>query len=159
MKTYLIITSLMLLIPPIGNAMRKPNCKHDDNTFRCVKYVRNYDGDTITFDIPNVNPLLGQNAKIRVYGIDSPEIKTHNKCEGKKALLAKRMVHNLLRKASIINLLNCKRGKYFRLVCDVEANGKSLSKYLLQYDLAYPYFGKKKAQIDWCNFKNKKTNI
>ena len=142
---------MLILVSPIL-AMRKPNCKHDDNTFRCVKYVRNYDGDTITFDIPNVHPLLGKNAKVRVYGIDSPEIHTHDKCEGKKSLQAKKMVHNILRKASLINLKNCKRGKYFRLVCDVEANGKSLSKYLLKYHLAYPYFGGTKKRIDWCSY-------
>ena len=155
MKIYLVITGILLIIP-VFMGMRKPNCTHDDNTFRCVKYIYSYDGDTITFDIPNVHPLLGKNAKIRVYGIDSPEIKTHNKCEGKKALQAKRMVHNLLRKASLINLKNCKRGKYFRLVCDVYGNNKSLSKYLLQYHLAYEYYGGTKKQINWCNYKGDK---
>ena len=151
MKTYFLITALLILVSPLL-AMRKPNCKHDDNTFRCVEYVKNFDGDTITFNIPNVHPLLGKNAKVRVYGIDSPEIHTHDKCEGKKSLQAKKMVHNILRKASLINLKNCKRGKYFRLVCDVEANGKSLSKYLLKYHLAYPYFGGTKKRIDWCSY-------
>ena len=155
MKTYFLITGMLFFVPFLSG-MRNPNCKHDDTTFRCVKYVSNFDGDSITFDIPNVHPLLGKNAKIRVYGIDAPEIHTHDKCEGRKSLLAKKMAHNFLRKASLINLKNCIRGKYFRLVCDVEANGKSLSKYLLKYSLAYPYFGGKKRKINWCNYKGGK---
>ena len=151
MKTYFLITALLILVSPLL-AMRTPNCKHDDNTFRCVNYVKNYDGDTITFDIPNVHPLLGKNAKIRVYGIDAPEIKTHDKCEGKKALLAKKIVNNFLRKATIINLENVKRGKYFRIVADVRGNGISLSTYLLKHKLAYPYLGGTKKRIDWCSY-------
>ena len=44
------------------------NCTHDERTFRCVKYIKNYDADTITFDIPNIHPLLGKKISIRVTG-------------------------------------------------------------------------------------------
>ena len=33
------------------------DCDHTDTRFNCVKYVSNYDGDTITIDIPNIHPF------------------------------------------------------------------------------------------------------
>lgn len=44
------------------------SCEHDENNLRCVKYVRNYDADTVTFNIPKVHPLLGKKVNIRVSG-------------------------------------------------------------------------------------------
>jgi len=45
-------------------------------------YVRNYDGDTITFNLPGLHPIIGEKISIRVNGIDTPEIK--GKCEKEK---------------------------------------------------------------------------
>ena len=38
-------------------------------------YVRNYDGDTITFTLPSLHPIIGEKISIRVNGIDTLEIK------------------------------------------------------------------------------------
>ncbi len=55
-------------------------------------YVRNYDGDTITFNLPGLHPVIGEKISIRVNGIDTPEIR--GKCENEKygAQQAKEMV-------------------------------------------------------------------
>ena len=45
-------------------------------------YVRNYDGDTITFNLPGLHPIIGEKINIRVNGIDTPEIR--GKCEKEK---------------------------------------------------------------------------
>ena len=45
-------------------------------------YLRNYDGDTITFNLPSLHPIIGEKISIRVNGIDTPEIK--GKCEKEK---------------------------------------------------------------------------
>ena len=124
------------------------SCKHDTENFRCVKYLKNYDGDTITFDIKEIHPLLGNRINVRVSGVDTPEIKTKNKCEKKKAKQAKRIVASVLGKAKKIDLENVKRGKYFRIVADVNFDGQSLKKYLLKQKLAYQYKDGKK--INWC---------
>ena len=129
----------------------KESCEHDRNTFRCVKYVKNYDADTITFKIPNVHPLLGDNINIRVNGIDAPEIRTKDNCEKEKAKSAKNIVGILLKNAKRIKLKNIKRGKYFRVVADVIISDKSLADYLLKNGLAYSYHGgRKKKKINWC---------
>ena len=45
-------------------------------------YLRNYDGDTITFNLPGLHPIIGEKISIRVNGIDTPEIQ--GKCEKEK---------------------------------------------------------------------------
>jgi len=134
------------------------SCAHDKETFRCVEYVRNYDADTITVNIPNTHPLLGKEANIRVYGIDTPEIRTKNLCEKKLAKEGKAVVEAMLKKAKTINLVNVKKGKYFRVLADVEIDGVSLSKFLLKNGYGYKYLGKTKKVINWCNFKENSKN-
>ena len=75
------------------------NCIHDEKTFRCVQFVRNYDADTITFNIPKTHPLLGKEANIRVFGVDTPEIRTKNVCEKQLAKEGKKIVAAILKKA------------------------------------------------------------
>jgi micrococcal nuclease len=130
-------------------------CKHDKTNFKCVQYVKNYDADTITFNIPNTHPLFGEKINIRVLGVDTPEIKTKNKCEKQKAILAKKEVETLLKNAKRIDLRNLKRGKYFRVVADVMVDGKSLTEFLLKNGHAYSYDGGKKKKMDWCKSSRK----
>lgn len=120
--------------------------------FEGVKYLRNYDGDTITFDLRNVHPLLGDDIGVRVRGIDTPEIKGKGPCEKAKAYEAKRIVSLMLKNASNIRLENCERGKYFRIVCDVIAH-RSVADELIARGLATRYDGGTKEKIDWCKMR------
>ncbi len=125
-------------------------CKHDKNTFRCVKYVKNYDADTITVDIPNVHPLIGHRISVRVRHIDTPEIKGKLPCEKEAARTAKRLIENQLKNAKRIDLENVDKDKYFRILADVVIDGKPLIDILLKNNLAYHYEGGTKQKIDWC---------
>ena len=127
-------------------------CQHDKKTFRCVKYIKNYDADTITVHIPRVHPLIGKNMSIRVLGVDTPEIRTKDKCEKELALRAKNKVAEFLKQSNRIDLINIQRGKYFRIVADLLVDGESLSKFLLKQGLAYPYKGGRKPKMNWCKF-------
>lgn len=127
------------------------SCEHDASAFHCVKYIKNYDADTITFQIPKVHQLLGEKIGVRVRGIDSPEIKGHLPCEKITARTAKGLVENKLRNAKRIDLTNIGRDKYFRILADIIVDGESLSFILLKNNLAYKYDGGKKEKIDWCN--------
>lgn len=141
---------LSLIFILISFSVTAGDCKHDANTFRCVKYVKNYDADTVTFNVPGVHPLIGKKINIRVQGVDTPEVRTKNKCEKEKARNAKKLVGNLLKNAKRIDLQNVSRGKYFRIVADVIIDGKSLSYYLLKNGLAYSYDGGTKKKVNWC---------
>ena len=125
-------------------------CDHTDTRFNCVQFVKNYDADTITFNIPGIHSLLGRNISVRVMGIDAPELRTKDQCEKSKSKEAKTLVHKLLKNARRIDLVDVKRGKYFRIVANVIIDGKSLSQQLLDRKLAYSYDGGTKSKINWC---------
>ena len=125
-------------------------CVHDETAFRCVRYVRNYDGDTVTFNVPKVHSIIGKKIGVRIFGVETAEITSKSKCERKKAQEAKKFVNRLLKNAKRIDLEKVKRGKYFRIVAGIRFDGKSLTEYLLKSGLAYPYKGEKKPNIDWC---------
>lgn len=140
MKT--IITIIILLFPFTASAK-----SYGD--FEGAKYVRNYDGDTITFNLPGYPPIIGKKLGVRVNGIDTPEIK--GECEKEKVLarIGKKLVANLFKGAQEINLKNMKRGKYFRIVADVIVDGRSVAAALIKNKLAVPYDGGTKTK-DWC---------
>jgi len=112
-------------------------------------YVRNYDGDTITFILSGLHPIIGEKISIRVNGIDTPEIK--GKCEKEKydAQQAKEMVADILKDAEQITLKNMERGKYFRIAADVFVDGESLADMLIEAGMAVRYDGGKKTH-KWC---------
>ena len=117
--------------------------------FEGAVYIRNYDGDTITFNLPGLHPIIGEKISIRVNGIDTPEIK--GKCEKEKydAKQAKEMVADILKDAEQIVLKNMERGKYFRIAADVVVDGESLADLLVEAGVAVPYGGGKKTK-KWC---------
>jgi len=114
-----------------------------------VKYVRNYDGDTITVDIPGYPSIIGEDISIRINGIDTPEMR--GKCNKEKALakIVKLRVKSILSAAQSIELRNIQRGKYFRILADVWVDGRSIERILIQENLAVPYHGGTKT-FEWC---------
>ena len=113
-------------------------------------YVRNYDGDTITFNLPGLHPIISEKISIRVNGIDTPEIK--GKCEKEKydAKQAQQMVANILKDADQIVLRNMERGKYFRIAADMIVDGESLGDILVETGMAIRYDGGRKVK-GWCS--------
>ncbi|RLA80130.1 MAG: thermonuclease family protein [Epsilonproteobacteria bacterium] len=108
-----------------------------------------YDGDTFRVNINSYPDIIGKKMAIRVNGIDTPEIRTKCIKEKKLARLAKQLTVSTLRNAKIIELRDMKRGKYFRIVADVYADGKSLADILIQNKLAVKYNGGTKTK-NWC---------
>ncbi len=147
-KLFLVIT-FIASFANIVHANPKA-CQHDADTFRCVKYIKNYDGDTITFNIPEVHPLFGNNISVRVRHVDTPEAKGKLPCEKEASRTAKRLVENKLKLAKNIELKNVGRDKYFRILADVYVDGVNLSDALFKNNLAYRYEGDTKLKVDWC---------
>ena len=112
-------------------------------------YVRNYDVDTITFNLPGLHPIIGEKISIRVNGIDTPEIK--GKCEKEKydAQPAKEIVANILKDSEWIILKNMRRGKYFRIAADVIVDSENLVSMLIEASTAVKYNDGKKTH-KWC---------
>lgn len=125
-------------------------CAHSADAFRCVEYVSNYDGDTIKFNIPETHPLFGKEISVRVNGIDTAEKRGKLPCEKKAAAKAQNRVHTLLTQSKKIDLTHIEKDKYFRILAEVEIDGRPLSKMLLNENLAYAYDGGTKEKTNWC---------
>lgn len=108
--------------------------------FYNVKYLSNYDGDTIKFDLGCNLPDIFRFIPLRLYGIDTPEMKS--KSVG--AYTARDFVKNELSHSKNINLINCKDDKYYRIDCLVNYDGKDLTTELLKRGYGYEYYGGKK---------------
>ena len=127
-----------------------------------AEYVKNYDGDTVTFNLPDLADIdldetyaiFWKKARIRVAGLDTPEVRTRCKSEKVLGKQAKALVKEILSDAEHITLRNVKRGKYFRIVADIiinpgEPTETNLKDILFDSGLAVPYDGGKKTK-NWC---------
>lgn len=137
MKRLAFLILPFLLLPPYSLAKSYGNIEN-------AQYVRNYDGDTVTFTLPGLHPIIGEKINIRVNGIDTPEIR--GKCEKEKydAKQAREMVADILKDAEQITLKNMERGKYFRIAADVFVDGENLADILIEAGMAVKYDGGKK---------------
>lgn len=114
------------------------------SSFMNIDYLTNYDGDTFQVTLPGVPEVFGQNISIRIRGIDSAEIKAPDLCEKYDALESRRALQKLL-EGKKVDLLNCSRDKYFRLLCDVRVSGFiDVKSYMLTNRFAVTYDGETK---------------
>lgn len=90
-----------------------------------------YDGDTITVDVV-LWPGLTWRGKVRLRGVDTPEIQTKSKAEKKRALLARDFVRERI--GETIYLENVKLGNFAgRVVATVRLqDGSDLAKVLIR---------------------------
>ena len=112
------------------------------------KVISVYDGDTIRVDIGSFPDIIGKNIRIRLKGIDAPEIKGKCQKEIDLAIMARDYLRNAINQSSQIELRNIQRGKYFRIVGELYVNGENMSNNLIRRKLAYHYNGGKKRS--WC---------
>lgn len=109
-----------------------------------VQLVRVVDGDTIVVNIQGWPEIVGLEIGVRVAGCDTPELRDKRPEIRAMAYRARDMVAVLLGKAQVVELRNISRGKYFRLVADVYADGINIARVLIDSGLAQPYDGGRK---------------
>ena len=107
-----------------------------------------YDGDTLRVNIDSFPDIIGKNIRIRLKGIDAPEIKGKCQREIDLAIMARDYLRNAINQSSQIELRNIQRGKYFRIVGELYIDGENMSNNLIRRKLAYHYNGGKKRS--WC---------
>ncbi len=143
MKKILVLLTVLVLMASSAAGVKTYG------NFLDVIFLKNYDGDTVTFDIPYLPAVIGEKISIRVAGIDTPELKGDCYEEKYKAIKAKIYVHDILSTSKRIDLLDIKRGKYFRLVAKVKTDQGDLANLLIKEGHAVIYDGKTKLK-DWC---------
>ena len=140
MKYILIILILLNSIIVASNA----EDYSDVSVSRIIKVI---DGDTFRVDINELPDIIGKNIRIRILGIDAPEINGKCAFEKELAIKARDFVQILLDNADSVILKNLDRGNFFRLLAEVIVDGKNLGELLIAKDLAVRYQGKKSS---WC---------
>jgi endonuclease YncB( thermonuclease family) len=107
-----------------------------------------YDGDTFKIDLPSMHPLFRDDISIRLFGVDTPEMKGTADEVKALAMQAQQVTEKALQGASKIELRNPQRGKYFRIVSKVWIDGESLADMLKAKGLSKDYDGEG-ARPEW----------
>lgn len=105
------------------------------------KVISVYDGDTFRANIATLPPIVGQNIGIRLFGIDTPELRDKDPLVKELAYQARDYARQRLFNAQVIELVNLLRGKYFRIVAQVWVDGADLGQELIDRGLAVAYDG------------------
>lgn len=111
-----------------------------------TKVLRVHDGDTFIADIDGVHPIIGKGVSIRLYGIDAPEITSHNPKIKALAIAARDFLADKLNKANQIRLVHIRRDKYFRILAEVFIDGEEIGPELVYEGLAKFYDGGTKTE-------------
>ena len=123
---------------------------NDDNPFILSpdQVVDVYDGDTFKIDLPSMHPLFGDDLSIRLFGVDTPEMRGTTDEVKALAMQAQELTEKALEGASKIELRNPQRGKYFRIISEVWIDGESLAGMRKAKGLAKDYDGEG-ARPEW----------
>ena len=105
-----------------------------------AKVVAVYDGDTITVAARPARKGQPFLFKVRLAGIDAPEIRGGSIAEKQAALEARDFLRNLTLNKNV-TLSNLEKEKYGRLLANVKHRGRDLSRVLLECGHAVPYDG------------------
>lgn len=141
---FLLVAGWLLLWSHLAAAAGK-------KTFGNVKavVVEVHDGDSIKVWVPLWPAIIGHDIGVRVYGVDTRELKTG-------ATAAKDAARAWLPVGSTVWLRDLRRDKYFRILADVgfdctsinvPATCKSLAARLIEQNLGVPYFGDTKKEF------------
>lgn len=112
------------------------------------KVISVYDGDTFRANLNSGHPLISKNIRIRLNGIDTPELRSKCWKEKQRAKRARDYLSYRIKMSDKVVLRNIQRGKYFRIVADVYLDGKNINLEMIDKKLAYAYYKGRKP--DWC---------
>jgi endonuclease YncB( thermonuclease family) len=139
----------MIIIPLIFTLLfTKPvPAKAEDKLYPAV-VERVKDGDTI--ELKSDTNLYDLKFSVRIYGIDTPELKSKYVCEQKMAKKSKEYIESLLPEGTKIYLKNPKHDKFGgRILADIKIKDGLISELLIKKKLAIEYYGDKKTHV-WC---------
>jgi len=129
--------------------VEKADCKLFIPKVKRGKVVDVYDGDTVTIAaLPFPCKCVGEPVlfKVRLLGIDSPEMRGGSAKEKKAATEARDALHALIF-GQIIRLHEVKFDKYGRLLATLTIGDLDINQWMLEKKLAVPYDGKKKPKF------------
>jgi len=96
-----------------------------------------YDGDTITCDVDCGFGIILRKQKIRLYGVDTPEIRGDEKEKGK--ISRDKLREKILNKDIVLETIKDKKGKYGRWLGIIHLNNENVNEWLIKNNLAKEY--------------------
>jgi endonuclease YncB( thermonuclease family) len=123
------------------------------------RVIKVYDGDTITIAsrVPGLKQSEIFKFSVRLNGIDTPEMKTHNEDEKKVAKMAQVALSEKIMNKDII-LKDVKTEKYGRLLCEIYLDKLHLNQWLIDEKYALPYGGATKIiPTSWVEYHKNGT--
>jgi endonuclease YncB( thermonuclease family) len=113
------------------------------------KVIKVYDGDTFTIEAKD--KLTNTNYRVRILGIDTPELGWRAKCaeEGKLSVTSREFLKTMIL-GKTVNLSSLGKDKYGRLLANVSINETDVGTELLKNKLAVVY-GKTDKKPVWCD--------
>lgn len=117
--------------------------------FKKCRVINVYDGDTITVAAYLKKDPQCYKFKVRLSGIDSPEIRGSSENEKKHAMEARDALKDkILDKIVTLDIIGLE--KYGRILADVIYDGENMNEWMLKNNYAVPYDGKtKKRDPNW----------
>ena len=86
--------------------------------------VRVCDGDTVVVDIPEYPDIIGKSIRVRLAGVDAPELRSRDPGLRQSAQAARQALEALLPPGTVVTLTQLRRDKYFRLDAAVSVEGR-----------------------------------
>jgi micrococcal nuclease len=111
-----------------------------------AKVIKVYDGDTVTVGFYLGDTEVPYRASVRLYGIDTPEIKGKSPEEKAKAKLAQQFLSSQIL-GKVVTLSNITKEKYGRLLAEVHCDGVHINQLMVDNNHAVSYFGGTKQEF------------
>tara|TARA_R100000458_G_scaffold59336_1_gene69595 strand:- start:245 stop:670 length:426 start_codon:yes stop_codon:yes gene_type:complete len=118
------------------------------------------DGDTVDVTI-DLGFKIFHKARVRLYGIDTPESRTRDLDEKARGLLSKNFILDKLKDAKkiIIRTKKDAKGKFGRVLGEIVIDELNVNQLLVDKNLAVAYFGQSKSDIEKEHLKNREILI
>lgn len=131
------------------NNIDPKNLKHFVPKIKKCKVIKVYDGDTITVAAYLKGDSQCYKFKVRLNGIDSPELRGSNENEKKHAVISRDVLSDKILN-NIVTLDIKGTEKYGRLLADVIYDGTNMNEWMINNGYAVKYDGGKKIRdIKW----------
>ena len=118
------------------------------------------DGDTIDV-ILDLGFSVLYKARVRLFGIDTPESRTRDKDEKVRGKMSSRFLKECVSSGDVVIRTELKdsRGKFGRVLGTVMLDGVDINKAMCEAHLAVPYFGQSKEDVEALHMKNREKLI
>ena len=119
-----------------------------------VNVTRIVDGDTVDVDVDLGFAVWLKKQRVRMHGSDTPESRTRDLTEKWYGKLSKKWLEDTLANQEV-TLKSLGKGKFGRILGILEINGQSINDKMIEENMAVPYEGQSKSDIEQAHLQNR----